>query len=67
MERVRKVDVAALPPDQIESISQQIGHAISEIVAKSAADINKIANIYGLKAKFHLELTPLEQPENNEE
>lgn len=67
MERVRKVDVEKLPPEQIESISQQIGQAINDIVAKSAADIDRIASIYGLKAKFHLELTPLNSPEKSEE
>jgi hypothetical protein len=54
-ERQRKVELAALAPEQVEQIGFQLGKKAGEIADKAAEEINKITQIYGLKAKIAIQ------------
>lgn len=51
-ERVRKVDVSKMTPEEVDRLSVQIGAKVREICDEASAKANAILGIYGMKAKI---------------
>lgn len=54
-ERRRQVNVDALSPEDAERIGFELGKKAGEIGDKAAVEINKLTNIYGIKAKVAIQ------------
>lgn len=59
-ERIRKVDVEKMTPDQADALSKQIGEKVRGIADKACDEANKILNIYGMQAKMQFVFEKLE-------
>jgi hypothetical protein len=60
-ERVRKVDVNALTLERADELSKQIGDKVIQIQTEALEKINKVLNVYGLKAEMAVEISKLEE------
>lgn len=66
-ERKRSIDISKLTIEEAEGIANQVGTKTREILDEAADKINKVLNIYSMKAKIAIVLEPLESKpsENN--
>lgn len=64
--RIRKVDMEKLTPEQAEELSNQIGAKLRELIDKTVEEANNFLKIYGMKAKMQVALEPLEQEPKGE-
>lgn len=55
-DRVRKVDISKLSPDQADNLSAQIGEKVRGICDEAAEKANAILNIYGMSAKIAIKI-----------
>jgi hypothetical protein len=61
-ERVRKVDVTKMTPEEVDRLSVQIGSKVRQICDEAANKINAILDIYGMKkAKIAISFGDLEE------
>lgn len=52
-ERVRKIDITKMTPDEVDNLSVQIGSKVRQICDEAADRINAILTVYGMeKAKI---------------
>lgn len=58
-ERVRKVDVSKMNPEEVDRLSVQIGAKVREICDEAARKANAILAIYGMKAKIAIAFNEL--------
>lgn len=61
--RTRKVNVDTLKVEQLDQIGYEIGKRIGEICDAAAVQVNKITEIYGVKAKIVVQLVNSETGE----
>lgn len=54
-DRRRKVDVDSIPVADVEAVGEALGKKISSITDKAAEEVNKLTEIYGLKAKVAIQ------------
>lgn len=66
-DRKRSIDINKLTIEQAEEISQQVGEKVRFICDDAVEKMNRILNIYGMKAKIAIAFEPLvsEVTENN--
>lgn len=60
-ERVRKVDVETLSQEQADELSKQIGDKVVKIQTEALEKINKILNVYGMKAEMSVKVSKLKE------
>lgn len=58
-DRVRKIDVNALTPEQVDSLIPQISDKMTEICDEAAKKANAILAIYGASCKIAIAFTEL--------
>lgn len=64
--RIRKVDLTKLTPEQAEQLGDQIGAKIREKVDQTVEEVNNFLKIYGMKAKMQIALEPLQEEPKGE-
>lgn len=55
-DRVKSVNIDHVDAEQVEVLGEQLGKKLGDIGDAAAAEMNKIASIYGLKAKVLIQL-----------
>lgn len=61
VDRPKKVNVEALPEEQVDTVAVQLGDKIRGICDKACEDANKLLKIYGLQAKMEIVLEHIKQ------
>ncbi len=54
--RRRKVDVDSMAPADAENVGNELGKRITAITEKAAEEVNRLTQIYGIKAKVAIQL-----------
>jgi len=58
VDRVRKVDISKLTPEEADQIGEQLGEKLREIADRACDEANKISKIYGLEVVMQFCLRP---------
>jgi hypothetical protein len=64
--RVRKVDIDKLTPEQADNISEQIGEKLREMIDDTVSKANRMLNIYGFNCKMQFLIEPIQQPKQED-
>ena len=65
-DRMRKVDLNKMDNDALANLEVQLGEKTAKLLNKTAEEINKFLNIYGLQAKLSYQLEELEKVEEKD-
>lgn len=60
-DRVRKVDMTKLTPEEADILSEQIGTKLRELVDRTVEEANTFLKIYGMRSKMQFALEQIEQ------
>lgn len=60
-DRVRKVDVEGLSKERADELSKQIGDKVVKFQTEALEKINKVLNVYGMKAEMSVKISKLEE------
>lgn len=60
-DRVRKVNVDALSKERADELSKQIGDKVIKFQTEALEKINKVLNVYGMKAEMTVKISKLEE------
>lgn len=59
-DRDRKVDVDSLTLERADELSKQIGDKVVQLQTEALEKINKVLNVYGMKAELSVSISKLE-------
>ncbi len=59
-DRVRKVNVNELTKERADELSKQIGDKVVKVQTEALEKINKILNVYGMKAEMSVKISKQE-------
>ena len=59
VDRVRKVDIEKMEPEQIDLLAVQLGDKVKGYVDEACEKANAVLKIYGLQAKMEFVLEPI--------
>lgn len=60
-DRVRKVNVDELTKERADVLSKQIGDKVVKLQTEALEKINKVLNVYGMKAEMSVKISKLEE------
>ena len=60
-DRMRKVNVEELSKERSDELSKQIGDKVVKFQTEALEKINKILNVYGMKAEMSVKISKLEE------
>lgn len=60
-DRVRKVNVDGLSKERADELSKQIGDKVVKFQTEALEKINKVLNVYGMKAEMSVKISKLEE------
>jgi fructose-1,6-bisphosphatase/sedoheptulose 1,7-bisphosphatase-like protein len=63
MDRERFFDINKLSEQEAEALATQLGNKTREMADEAAEKMNKLLNVYGMKAKFQLVILPINEPD----
>lgn len=60
-ERARKVNVEELSLERADELSKQIGEKVIKLQKEALEKINKVLNVYGMKAEISVQISKIEE------
>ena len=60
-DRVRKVNVDEISKERADELSKQIGDKVVKFQTEALEKINKVLNVYGMKAEMSVKISKLEE------
>jgi hypothetical protein len=60
-DRVRKVNIDSLTVERAEELSKQIGDKVVKLQMEAAEKINKVLNVYGMKAQISVTIAKMDE------